>query len=541
MDNKDDYKDNLSESKESTFDHSPTRWRKSINSVELAPDPIVLNRIIDLLVDKNVRISKVSEMILKDPVTTLEILSRANSGDFANEKSRISAIHTAVVRIGSEELLKLCRVLYERSIDLSPNIATEMNQLRALSCRAALVAEILSSNLQRDIIEVAQTCALLSYYGLMLACYSLQEDFLELTHIKKRSTLTYRLLSNFSFDVNKVQIDYFQKRNLPSLVFFAFDKELKCKTSAQSSLRFIVESALEIAEALDEDKIDKYKYFHRLPAKSSLRLLKINEHVYENIFSDIEDALGLSGDRDKIIAKEEDDNSSQDSFNALIEDTLTLNRFDVAEEAKELEDNNKTPTLVINRVDLVNYITKSGSAVFIEKASDTIEQERAELSSSSDAIIGLLQTICQNAKSAQELLNDLMEVVTEKGPFSRTAVIELTEGRREAFVHTALGEDFDNLKANEAIKVFDPLSPLSTVVTKVQSFNAKSLEDHVSPFGVTSYAVSPIKTTSKSQLVFYADCGTEKPLPFEARKVFRLAVALLNDTLPKLDIESKKK
>jgi hypothetical protein len=127
-----------------------------------------------------------------------------------------------------------------------------------------------------------------------------------------------------------------------------------------------------------------------------------------------------------------------------------------------------------------------------------------------------------------------MEIVTEKGPFSRTALIELTENRKEAYIHSAIGEDFNDLKPFQTITVSDPLSPLSTVVTKVQSFNSKTIHDNISPFGISSYAISPIKTNSLTQLVFYADCGTEKPLPLEARKVFRLAIALLNEALPKL-------
>lgn len=507
-------------------------WKKNIVNLELTPDPIILNKIIDLLSDKNVRISKVSEAILKDPITTLEILFRANSGEFATEKSKVSAVHTAVVRIGSEELFKIMKSLLSRNNKLSPELVSEVNQLRTLSCRASIIAEILSTHLQRDITEIAQTCSLLSYFGLMLACETLKSSYLELSHIKKRNALNYKLLTTYGYDPNKVQLDYFQKKHLPNLIFFAFDKELKCKTTAQSSLRFIVESAMEISEAQEEDKIEKYKHFHKLPAKSSLRLLKINEQIYETIFNEIEEALGITKKTKKSDNHDEEtiDNLNIDHDHNSERTERALPAYESTPEATS----SRTPTLIMDRSELVNFFTKSGSAVFIEKAAETIDQEKTELSSSSEAIIGMLQSICENAKSAKELVHDLMEVVIEKGPFSRTAIIELTEGRKEAYIHTALGEDFDNLKQFETISVKDPLSPLSTITTKVQSFNSKLIQSDTSPFGITSYAISPIKGNSIAQLVFYADCGTEKPLPFEARKVFRLAVALLNEALPKL-------
>ena len=337
------------------------------------------------------------------------------------------------------------------------------------------------------------------------------------------------LQSNFSFDPTKVQLEYFKNKSLPGLIFFAFDKELKCNTNAQSSLRFIVDAASEMAEAQADNKLDRYRYFNKLPTKSSLRLLKINENAYEAIFEEIEEALGIVVSREPEVAGVED--SKEEEIAEFVPPEAIHHSL---EESSTTFFSRRAPTLIMDRSELVNYFTQSGSTVFIEKASDVIEQERNELSSSSEAIVGMLQSLCQNATSTKELIKDLMEIVTEKGPFSRTAIIEITENRKEAFIHTAVGEDFDKLEKFQMLAVKDSLSPLSIGCTKVQSFNSKNNPDNISPFGITSYAISPIKTNSMPQLVFYADCGTEKPLPFEARKVFRLAVAILNQTLPNL-------
>ncbi|HMO16860.1 MAG TPA: HDOD domain-containing protein [Oligoflexia bacterium] len=543
-------------------DMSPKALHQYLISLELSPDKKILEQAILLASDRNVRISKLSESVLKDPITTLEILKAANSGEFSTEKSSIAAVQTAVIRIGSKELVRLFEELKNREDDkLDSDVLMELNSLRRLSERASIVAEIFASNIQKDISEISQTCGLLSYVGQMILCCHLKREYLELAHLRKRNALAYRLQSRFNINFQNMQLDYFRSRHLPPVIFYAFDRELKCKTPAQSSLRFIIESAVELVEAYEDGKWSKYTNPGKLPPKSNIRLLKISDQQYTQIVEEIEDSLGFSQPNLAIPIPEDDTLRSKsltapDSYlsddteipisgiesGKLLSESTTTDNLNSREDSHPVDFetearffSQRDPTVVIDRSELISFLSSSGATVFIEKPSEVVEQEKQELSVDGQAVFELLESICKEASESMDLLRNLMEVITEQGPFSRAALIELTDTRKQAIVHTAIGESFETLESPHALSIMDPLSPLSLGATKVQSFNAKSVRDFVSPFGISSYAISPLKLNGgENPLVFYADCGEHKPLPFEARKTFRLVIALLNQTLPRL-------
>lgn len=554
---------------------SPKQQHSLLLDLQLVPDPTILEESIELAKDKNVRISKLAETVLRDPVITLEILKIANSDSFSGEKSSIAAVQTGVIRIGSTHLLEVLKELKNRTEShLDPDVLVELKSLRKLSERASIVAEILSSNLQKEVVEIAQTCALLSYLGQMIICSYLKREYLELAHLRKRNALAYRLQSRFNINFQKLQLDYFKNRKLPPVVFYAFDRELKCKTTAQSSLRFIVESSVELVEAYEDGRWSKYSPNSKLPSKSNIRLLKISETQYASIFEEIEEALGISQQSSesktsnqitvsdfvetdkKEIKKRSTENILEEVIPILGDIPLmgtshldershderkrqNLARQEFEQEAQFVSQ--RSPTMVIERSELINFLNSTGSTVFIEKPSNIVEQEKNDLSVDSQAVIELLESLCRDSTTASELLEELMSVITEQGPFARAALIELSESRKHALVHTAVGENFEELEANHELDVQDPLNPLSTCSTKVQSFNARGIEDFTSPFGISAYAISPLKYINPSPLVLYADCGENKPLALEARKIFRLVVALLNQSLPEIASRSDEK
>lgn len=538
-----------------------------ITSLELYPDKEILESAISLASDKNVRISKLSDMILKDPVITLEILSCANS--LSNEKASISAVQTGVIRIGSSQLIELLQNLKTRiKEDLDPDVSVEYSSLRRLGERATIVSEILSSHLQRDIIELTQTCALLSYIGPMILCHYFDREYLEVAHLRKRNALNYRMQSKYGFNYNEAYLTYLKARNLPSEIFFAFDKELKCVTSAQSSLRFIIESAIEIVEAYEDGKFIKYVPGVELPPKSALRLLKINEAQYATIYEEIEYSLGSGVANKEYDVKNDMLQASPDvNFEAIIEHSESSHdeaikdnsdiegldqHFSIEEKvSSSFQDNsdlnkNKyiTEGIVLRKEELMELISSSGSAVFIEKTSSNIELEKQKLQKESVDVIESIEFICKSAENSRSLLNELMSVITQNGPFLRAALIRINDLRNGALIEEAVGEEFSDINPPLDLVVNDYLSPLSTFCTKVRSFNSYSssgIKDIISPFGISSYAISPIRLHDETSFVFYADCGEHQPLPLEARKVFRLIVAILNKELPRFKSEINQK
>ncbi len=492
-------------------------------SANLPANPSVLESVLQLASDKNIRITKLADTVLRDPVITLEVLSKANTTFSTADKTGIAAVQSAVIRIGSENLVDLFLEIQSREDIDDYDVEIELESLRKLAAKAGMVAEIISSHLQKDIAEAAQTAAILSYTGQMLCCKVLERAYLEISSLKRRTALTFKLQSHFKINLQEIQIQYLKDKGLPNTLFFAYDKELKCKTSAQSSLRFITQSAIEIVEAIEDDKWDKYLSTNTLPTKSSLRLLKISDSIFSIIKEEIEEALEYNA-KEKV--KESIDDLSL--ANSEQEEDLEVTAIDYSVETP-LAEPIPSNTIVLSRENLLKEIETTPKPQYTRK----------ELSVDSQAIYGLLQYLCQEATSVTGLLKDLMSILTEQGPFTRAAIIEYSSPPQTPLIHSAVGEDFEEIRKNDKLDISDPLSPLSLLAIRIQSYNSVEKDDPCTPFGITSYAISPITSQSLNPLVLYADCGVSRPVPLEARKVFRIVAQLLNDVLPHVSERSR--
>ena len=134
-----------------------------------------------------------------------------------------------------------------------------------------------------------------------------------------------------------------------------------------------------------------------------------------------------------------------------------------------------------------------------------------------------------DAKNSETLLLDLLDKLIKEGCFSKSALVVVSNDRSRAIVVAARGEDIGN---GQTIDITDPLSPLAQCFSKVQSFGNRESEH--SPFGSKAFAVAPIDADHETPVALYADCGNDGSLTFEARRVFRTVVELLNDKLPQI-------
>ncbi|MCB0338608.1 MAG: hypothetical protein KDD53_03340, partial [Bdellovibrionales bacterium] len=133
------------------------------------------------------------------------------------------------------------------------------------------------------------------------------------------------------------------------------------------------------------------------------------------------------------------------------------------------------------------------------------------------------------AKNSEQLLSDLLQKLIDEGPFVRTALIVVSKERDNAIVVASRGPDIGN---GQKLVLDDPLSPLAKCFSKVQSFG--SSRSTSSPWGSKAFALSPIDVDHSTPVALYADCGDERGLPFEARRIFRNMVDLLNQKLPQI-------
>ena len=134
-----------------------------------------------------------------------------------------------------------------------------------------------------------------------------------------------------------------------------------------------------------------------------------------------------------------------------------------------------------------------------------------------------------NAKDAETLLRDLLGMLVGHGLFEKSALIVVAKDKKKALVVAARGPQIKN---GQTLLIDDPLSPLAECFSKVQSFGNK--ESKVSPFGSKAFALSPIDAPHETPVALYADCGNEGAIPFEARRIFRNVIDILNEKLPYL-------
>ncbi|MCB0324513.1 MAG: HDOD domain-containing protein [Bdellovibrionales bacterium] len=510
--------------------------RRGPKSILLPPEPSVLKEARLLAGDRNVRISRLASTIAQDPIITLELLRVANATFFAGDRPSITTAQTAVIRLGSQTIVEMLDSLRTRPQIQQPEVSREFETLRVLSRRVSVTAQIIANEVQRDISEIAQTAGLMSYIGYMIACAYLAEDYIDILRGRKRSTAAYRIQQEHGLDVNVVLLEYLRSHGVPNELFYGLDRELKCKTPGQAALRFISESAVELVEAFEGGRWDRYAPNQTLPSKSALRLLKISDDKYRTLYGELDDYLRGKRDREKSQTDETDVREEEPASEpkppapvatprAAEDRPVTIKRDGFA------RSNEANPTLILTRNGFGGYDSTAQPTNFIESDTDAIEEEKQTLSPEAQQVLRLINQLCSECKTSHDLLVRLLKMLITEGPFVRAALILLKTHRQSADIHTAVGEGFVD---GSSIAVNDPLSPLALCLTKIQSFNAKDISDILSPFGVSSYAVSPLRIDHESPVVLYADCGLDRPLPLEARKIFRLVVGLLNHTLPRL-------
>jgi len=137
--------------------------------------------------------------------------------------------------------------------------------------------------------------------------------------------------------------------------------------------------------------------------------------------------------------------------------------------------------------------------------------------------------VMESAQNSEELLESLLSALVDQGPFEKTALIVVSKDRRNAIVVAARGPNIGN---GQRLVLDDPLSPFSQCLSKIQSFGREG--SATSPFGSKTFAVAPIEAAHETPVALYADCGNEGAITFEARRIFRTVVDLVNEKIKTL-------
>jgi len=517
-----------------------------------APNGLVWGQAIKMASNKNVRTEDLSFCVGQDPVLVLELLKTANALYFSGGRPPITAASTAIVRLGSETVIETLQGLREREHigDATACALFEIHRNRGKRCSiiARMLAEITAKTFQDD----CSTGGLFMYIGEMLAISYFGPLYVRLQESNSPSGLLYKLAHEHKFDVEKMGLGYLQRQGIPDSILFAIDREGKTRSQDRAIMKPVCFASSEVVDAFDSNRWEKLAPGRQLNPKSTLRLLQLSDNQYLKFY----------------------EKASEYLFNEKIsQERVTLNDVQTFKEHTQVEADpfiitgadpvpaEKKPTInnnssKINAAPSVQSLQSpppniaNGSSAASQKplaekynlgdASQPKTKARTDRAVSviappplrtaaGNAFVSNVTKELDLATNGEELLRSILGILIEEGPFEKSALIVISKDRKNALVVAARGPSIVN---GQTLILEDPLSPLAQCFSKVQSFGSRASSD--SPWGSKAFALSPVDADHETPVALYADCGNEGSLTFEARRIFRVVVDILNQKLPSI-------
>jgi HD-like signal output (HDOD) protein len=489
-------------------------------SIVLAPDRLVLQEARRLVGDRNVRVEDLATCASQDPVTVLELLRHSNALFYAGGRQTIVSAKSAIVRLGSQIVLECIETLSNRPAIEDEDIRHWFELHRSRCKRTGIIARMLAEILAKNLADECQSAALLLNIGEMLAVVHLGPVYVKLAADLSRSGILYRLANEYKFDVETIGLSYLQRNGVPQGLLNAIDRNATSKSPDRTVMKPLIQAAAEIVDAFDSNRWDKLAPGRTLPPKSSLRFLQLQDTQYQRLY---ERASGYLHN-----ARIEDDKRKR--LASEVEEAPAATTDTEAASATEEPSPNTLPEEA--RPDYDDIFSLRGSTK--HSSTPRVDSPRAiavptvHHSGASSTVVQIAEEVA-GARTSEELLSSLLRLLVDVGPFHKSALIVVSRDRKHAIVVAARGPHIGN---GQKITLDDPLSPLAQCFTKVQSFAHSSNRD--SPFGSKSYAISPLDADHETPVALYADCGDYGTLTFEARRVFRTVVDIINQKLPSL-------
>ncbi len=500
---------------------------------------------------KTTKVDDLALCALQDPVLVLELLKLANGTFFSSGRPPLTTASGAIIRLGEDEMLNVLKSLMDRPEFTDPQVARMFEKHRSRSRRAGILARMLSETVAKLLAEDCHTAGLFIFMGELLATAHLGETYVKLCESNNPATVLCRLAQDHRFDVESMGISYLQKNGIPKSLLFAISREGKPNTPDRSPMKPICFAAAEMVDAFEQNKWEKLAPGKQLAPKSALRFLRMTDSQYMRLYERASEYLF----QDKLMQERlnvEDLGQSkattrEDDFDFVIQ---TADSEPIEGESSALEDDllslldqtehiNQAPTSVPQTSGTISSKTLSDS-YNIRRDAPTKSAARNTSptplitppplrTSAGNSFVSNVTDKLDKATSGEEVLRAILAILTETGPFEKSALIVVSKDRKNAIVVAARGP---NITCGQTLTLSDPLSPLAQCFSKVQSFGNKGSQE--SPWGSKAFALSPVDADHDTPVALYADCGNEGSLTFEARRVFRVVVDILNQKLPTL-------
>jgi HD-like signal output (HDOD) protein len=519
-------------------------------AVLFPPDLLVWSEARRMIADKNVRVDDLAICASQDPSIVIELLKASNAMYFSAGRQPITSARTAIVRLGSDVALDLLDKMSERPQITDKEISHWLEIQRSRCKRTSLVAKIFAESVAKTLGDECQAVGLMMFVGEMLAVLHLGHEYIQLAKEMSRSALNYRLSHDFKFDVEKMGLNYLRRNGIPEALLFALDREGRSKSAEKAIMKPICLAAGELIEAFDSNRWDKFAPGKTIPPKSAIRTLPITETQYVKLYERVSEylfAIRVTDEKRRFEAlhgKPQEEPSpaqtQQEILQSEIQNILSTSAPDETTVDKDLVTEKKSENKQQN-VPTPQASTESTSDPSLEfslkkdTASKPARKESRKtpiapptlVNKRASTVIASMTDVLNAANNSEELLSKIMSMLVDNGPFSKSALIVVSKDKTKALVVAARGPNIGN---GQRLDITDPLNPLAQCFSKVQSFGNK--ESKLSPFGSRTFALSPIDAAHETPVALYADCGNEGSISFEARRVFRTVIEILNEKLP---------
>ena len=529
----------------------------------LPPDQGILLEARRLVADRTTRIEDLAFCASQDPVIVIDLLRVANAMFFSGGRSPITSAKTAAIRLGADVVLDTFNKMSARPAIEDPDVSYwfEIHRLRCK--RASIVATILSEALARQLSEECQIAALFLFIGEMVAAMHLKDRYAKLANESSRSALLFRLAQDYRFDVEAMGVSYLRRHGIPENILSVLDRESRPRNAERAIMKPICLAAGEFIDAFDQNRIDKLSPGKTIPPKSALRTLQMNDQQYLKVYERVAEFLfsfKMMEEKKKEAARRggepttvtpmstEAPPAEASALQSEIQDILSTQQppdLAAAEHPAAAEGPPKVvpsgkPTQVREvperfeaKLEDFNLharkAPKKTVARVIKAESEAAPPPRTIHTKKGSEFLNSMHDVLDQATTSEELLAQVIGKLIKPGPFEKAALVVVSKDRRSAIVVACRGPTF---VSGQTIELDDPLNPLALCLSKVQSFGSK--ESGASPFGSKAFAVAPIDADHDTPVALYADCGEDGALTFEARRIFRNVVDILNEKLPTL-------
>lgn len=235
------------------------------------------------LVGGDYRPKELAEIAHTDIALAIRIIKASNQG-----MQTAHTVENAIMRLGSEAIVQLLIKLREEEND--PCEWIELHRTRGNKIRR--VAALLAETLARNLIPEVELAAILTVVGDILAVIHLGYLYGSIVPMDgfSRVKVNYALVQEYKFDPLKVGSEYALNMGIPTNLIIQQDVgDLKDRKRIQ--IKPIILSAIELVDAQEQKRIDRYKNLSSLPSSSNVRYLSFVGSQYDKTYEGIKSVL----------------------------------------------------------------------------------------------------------------------------------------------------------------------------------------------------------------------------------------------------------